>query len=68
MRILLYVSALLLFAFVCMPSLPDAELLSQYEREMKKVEVKGAVKHPGVYKLAKEGHPGRADQVFLCDR
>lgn len=59
-RILLYVSALLLFAFVCMPSLPDAELLSQYEREMKKVEVKGAVKHPGVYEL-----PWDADNAAL---
>ena len=61
-RILLYVSALLLFAFVCMPSLPDAELLSQYEREMKKVEVKGAVKHPGVYEL-----PWDADNAALIE-
>ena len=63
-RILLYVSALLLFAFVCMPSLPDAELLSQYEREMKKVEVKGAVKHPGVYELPWDAG-GAADDADL---
>ena len=30
-------------ALSVMPSLPDAELLSQYARETKKVEVKGAV-------------------------
>ena len=46
-KMLLYVSALLLFGFVCLPSLPDAELLSQYARETKKVEVKGAVSIPG---------------------
>ncbi len=62
-KMLLYVSALLLFGFVCLPSLPDAELLSQYARETKKVEVKGAVSNPGVYEL-----PWDADNATLIEK